>query len=418
MRSTHSLRFWLAAAAVGLSALVQGCNCSNPPVEQVDSCLEDGDCAAGESCSAGECKACPSCGADEVCIGAACLPSACGAATCPIGQGCSAGACVTSKCLGITCGIGESCVAGTCRPTSCSAQACRPGEHCVDERCVSAACVGVTCPAGTVCAGGACAPQSCPGVICASGLACIDGQCQDTRCAGVACPNGTQCVAGLCYPTSCGGAPCPSPQACLQGVCTDPRCVDATCATGSRCVAGQCQACPGGQCCSAAESCGVNGACQRPCTDGALGACQPASGPVDVQTDIAHCGVCGNACPTAVHAATVCANGVCRRQPCEPGFYDLDGPLTFGCEATCDGGACNFPDGGTIVIHSELLPETGVRTQGTANGTGIAGHLQTSPEFTNQSVLGEGIPLPEGGGVLQTNASFRNQGGFTPALGR
>ncbi len=75
---------------------------------------------------------------------------------------------------------------------------------------------------------------------------------------------------------------------------------------------------------------------------------------VDILSDVAHCGRCGNACPapSAKGNATgpVCRAGVCG-VACEPGFNDCDGRANNGCEVQEDlfqtsrehCGGCNMP---------------------------------------------------------------------------
>lgn len=291
---------------------------------------------------------------------------------------------------------------------------CPAGESCSDAECKPCP----TCGDGEVCIAASCLPVSCGEFVCPPGTGCADGRCVNSQCARVSCGEGEACVAGVCRPTGCASGPCRAGEYCVDGVCVTAACIGVTCPAGSRCEQGQCLPCPGGQCCTGPEACGVNGVCQRSCNAGTLGPCQPSSGPVDTQTDVSHCGECGNSCPLPVHATAKCSVGQCGRTPCEPGYFDLDGPLTPGCEATCDGGTCALPDGGTQIIHSTLIPETGFIPHGLAGGTAVGGLLQTNPEFTNQAVLGEGMPLPAVGGPLQTNAQFKNHGGFVPALAR
>ncbi|MDQ3031362.1 MAG: MopE-related protein [Myxococcota bacterium] len=68
----------------------------------------------------------------------------------------------------------------------------------------------------------------------------------------------------------------------------------------------------------------------------------------DLTSDPLNCGACGRVCATA-HAASSCAAGACTLGACEPGYYDLDGVPTNGCEYACTLAApateaCNLRD--------------------------------------------------------------------------
>jgi hypothetical protein len=54
----------------------------------------------------------------------------------------------------------------------------------------------------------------------------------------------------------------------------------------------------------------------------------------DLQTDPAHCGLCGRICQ-APNAATACVGGVCVISNCAPGLFDADRRLEDGCEYAC-----------------------------------------------------------------------------------
>ncbi|MBX3250309.1 MAG: SUMF1/EgtB/PvdO family nonheme iron enzyme [Myxococcales bacterium] len=55
----------------------------------------------------------------------------------------------------------------------------------------------------------------------------------------------------------------------------------------------------------------------------------------DFLNDPRHCGGCGVAC-TLTNAAGACSAGSCVIAACAPGFYDIDGDPTNGCEYGCD----------------------------------------------------------------------------------
>jgi Sulfatase-modifying factor enzyme 1/Putative metal-binding motif len=56
--------------------------------------------------------------------------------------------------------------------------------------------------------------------------------------------------------------------------------------------------------------------------------------PFDLQTDVDHCGVCGNAC-SLQHAEAQCVAGSCRVLECAEGFFDVDKLASTGCEYPC-----------------------------------------------------------------------------------
>lgn len=134
---------------------------------------------------------------------------------------------------------------------------------------------------------------------------------------------------------------------------------------------------------------------------------------VDLATDPLHCGSCGNACATPLHATAVCARETCGRTPCEAGWFDFDGAETPGCEASCAGTTCTLRPGGAIVIlASPPLPETGLVGRAFASGSSGGSEIQTSATYTNVGTLGEATPPGAGGTTIQQNANHRHQGGF------
>lgn len=52
---------------------------------------------------------------------------------------------------------------------------------------------------------------------------------------------------------------------------------------------------------------------------------------INLSTDIANCGGCGNVCPARPHAPATCSGGSCALV-CDPGTLNCDGNLTNGCE--------------------------------------------------------------------------------------
>ncbi|MFN7133884.1 MAG: putative metal-binding motif-containing protein [Myxococcales bacterium] len=165
------------------------------------------------------------------------------------------------------------------------------------------------------------------------------------------------------------------------------------------------------------RACGVAGSdCVQTCANETFGACGTANGPIDAQNDPLNCGECGNVCPTPVNAAPMCQNGACGRSPCKPGFFDLDGAATFGCEARCSGRVCTLSDGTTVTLDARPLPELGLVFQTMSSGGSHGSAVQTSRTHTNVGTLGESTPPHAGGATSASNKRYRHVGGFNSAI--
>lgn len=71
---------------------------------------------------------------------------------------------------------------------------------------------------------------------------------------------------------------------------------------------------------------------------GSIGMLEDAGTPcddVDLQTDVANCGSCGNVC-IFTGAAAACIDGECVMGECSPTRYDIDGDPNNGCEYSCE----------------------------------------------------------------------------------
>ncbi len=87
------------------------------------------------------------------------------------------------------------------------------------------------------------------------------------------------------------------------------------CASGQVCVDGQClPTCGDGDPCAAGLTC-----CAGTC--------------VDLATDLNHCGMCGNDCPTPDNMASACENSMCTLGDCDEGYFECDGDSATGCES-------------------------------------------------------------------------------------
>ncbi len=167
---------------------------------------------------------------------------------------------------------------------------------------------------------------------CAAGFTCQDGACvSDGKTPP---PDGGAADAAGCDP-ACGGATprCNASRHCVG--CT----ADADCPLGMRCrvVSDAIANCAPG--CTGDDRCASGACCD--------GAC------VDTTSDPAHCGGCGNACPSQ-HAQASCVASTCKSGACDPGWGDCDGDPANGCETnlgvdpancTACGEACAVPHG-------------------------------------------------------------------------
>ncbi len=281
------------------------------------------------------------------------------------------------------CGATESCVSGTCRGWTCTPNA---------STCASSTAVSIcnadglgtrssSCPSGASCADGRCSSWVCtPGTAscdpsgarrtCNSdGLGYSPAPCvapahaATTSCSGGACSFTCESGWGNCDGASSNGCETDlSASASHCGACA--RTCSSTSGASSACVAGTCQvtclpnfgdcdANPSNGCevstTSDARNCGACGAtcAARPnsvasCTVGRCAyVCLSGFGDCDgdasngcersLTTDVAHCGSCGNACPTGANAQATCNAGSCTFA-CQSGFSNCDGSNANGCE--------------------------------------------------------------------------------------
>ncbi len=166
---------------------------------------------------------------------------------------------------------------------------------------------------------------------------------------------------------------------------------------------------------SPARACGKAAACFQNCTAGGVwGECQRGTGTLNLQTDPANCGECGNACPVPLHAAAVCKKGVCGRGACEAGWFDFDREVTFGCEVSCTDKTCTLPNNTTVTLTAPPLPESGLVFQALASGSSFGANQgpQTNSSHTNYGILGESTPPAANGSIEMTGGNHKNIGGF------
>ena len=332
-------------------------------------CVTDAHCPAGLVCSGNQCvagcNATQPCPAGRTCCDSACIDpqdntAHCGGCgrVCTVANGapvCTMGACAVGLCNGSFADCDGDASNG-CETNTAMATA-----HCGG--------CGMACAARShstaSCAAGACV------YACDEGFADCDGMasngCEvDTRSTPAHCgacdhacvtANGTaSCTAGACGVGACNTG---------FGNCDG----DAAngCETSTATSVTQCGAC-GNACPSRANAtptCAA-GACSIACAAG-FGNCDgnAANGcEVDTRVTLAHCGMCGNACPARANATPTCAAGACGFT-CAAGFADCNGVASDGCEvnlgldeghcgscptvcpagATCTAGVCACPLG-------------------------------------------------------------------------
>jgi hypothetical protein len=135
--------------------------------------------------------------------------------------------------------------------------------------------------------------------------------------------------------------------------------------------------------------------------------------PINTQTSATNCGTCGNVCPTPAHASAACNAGLCGRGACAAGFFDLDGPVVFGCESTCTGRNCTLGDGGSITVSNDPVSEIGLVGKSVVNGSSVGAGVQTNANHSNLGSIGEATPkVGPGGGIETSNSQNKHRGGF------
>ena len=242
---------------------------------------------------------------------------------CPVRTICSEGACVPGCNERRGCSVGESCCRNACsdltRDTAnCGACGTRCDAPNATTSCAAGRCALDTCNAGYA---------DCDGTIATGCEVRLDSDARNCGRCGSACPDVSNatvaCAAGRCgFSCNAGYADCDGNGAngCERNLDADPG------------ACGRCgNACPTP---AGAQSilCG-SGACGFSCRPG-LGNCDGDASngcEADVQTSIAHCGACDNACPARPNTTPTCAAGRCGFR-CAAGWGDCDGDASNGCE--------------------------------------------------------------------------------------
>ncbi len=237
----------------------------------------------------------------------------------------------------------EGCAAAACTIASCdvgfgncdalTANGCETNLNTTAANCGSCGNVCNLANATEVCTSGACAVASCNAGF---------GNCDNL--AGNGCETNLNTAVASCG--ACGNV-CNLPNAvegCAAGACTVVSCnagfgdcdgqAANGCETNLNASLGNCGTC--GNVCNlanAAEVCN-NGACAVATCDAGFGNCdnQAANGcETNLNTTVASCGSCGNACNLA-NASQSCVNGACAVGACNAGFDNCDNLAANGCE--------------------------------------------------------------------------------------
>jgi cysteine-rich repeat protein len=328
-----------------------------------DSCMADGDCAAGEICvfengqTTGRCAldtgTCddvdPNCPNGASCYDGGCTNTNCGNdLDCDVYSKCyKSGRCLhddSERCNGVQCPQGETCVKGTCAKSCTQNVDCTdPGHKCFDGYCFPETdpCEGVDCEIGFTCWQGTCY-QDCiddgdctrdPTHVCYDATRCAP---PDDPCQGIICADGDICYQGSCYPD------------CTTANCTD---ADDACYDATRCATDNCEGvqCPTGETCHGGQcyvTCSDDLTCQNLdpshlcyggiCTDDPCTGVQCAPGEVCSQ------GQCYVTCGTdadcqALDPSHLCYDGLCTDDPCA-GVLCLSDQICYGgtCYPYCD----------------------------------------------------------------------------------
>lgn len=243
-------------------------------------------------------------------------------------------------CQGVVCDAGFACVNGACvdercspeTPDSCDSSCDEDADCASDNECTTAACVAGSCFRQTddaLCAAGQCDfALGCSRNFCESAADCFGGPRQQASCVDSACTY-------FCDP---GFANCDASSGCETDLRTPTNCggCGIACGEGQVCSAGTCVE----GCAEAEEDC--------------AGSC------VNNDTDVVHCGACGERCADASGASAICAAGSCGIR-CDEGREDCDGDISNGCEVAlgtpehcgacgeqcpfgCSEGACRVPE--------------------------------------------------------------------------
>lgn len=283
------------------------------------------------------------------------------------------GALIRSASTGCTtnadCTSPEVCVDGVCAATTpadagVDATTCAAGETVCADKCVdvatdSANCgaCGRVCPTGETCAGGACAtttPTGCStNTDCPSGEVCVANTCVLCGGTNANCTTGADCCSGICGASNlCAGAAVDAAVGCTT---------NAECPSGEECV---------DNACASPVDAGPDATDAMACTGGmtlCAGVC------VDLTSDPANCGMCGDACDVR----STCVGGTCVAG------IDAGTDAALGCSTSAECATGEVCVGYVCVAGSDAGTDAADAMACAANFTdcsGVCVNLATDPD--------------------------------------
>jgi hypothetical protein len=186
----------------------------------------------------------------------------------------------------------------------------------------------------------------------------VDGKVCSTSLPGICATGKTQCSAGTlsCIPDTQPGSvieTCNGKDDNCNGPVDDVANIKLECATKFtsavnvldwKCTSGTCEV----------AACFGN---NKDCDGGPFNGCE-----VNANTDVNHCGACGNAC-SAINGVASCVLGQCQLT-CSPGYGNCDGNQANGCETSLSsvsncggcGQVCSNPHGTTSCVSGACAP--------------------------------------------------------------
>ncbi len=301
-------------------------------------CVTDAHCPSGLVCAGNVCvmgcTATQPCPSGQSCCSGACVDprtntdhcGACGT-MCTVANGaadCRAGVCAVGLCTGSFRDCDSAAANGCETDSSTSVMHCGGcGMACATRPNTTATCAMGMC--AYACNAGFADCDMDPSNGCEVTLATSAAHCGMCGNACMVANGVAACVAGVCAVGSC-----------ADGFANCDGDVSNGCEVDTRTTLAHCGAC--GTVCptpaNAAATCAM-GACGLRCNDGfgncdgdATNGCE-----VDLRVTLTHCGACSNVCPTRAASAPTCAMGACGLR-CDAGFANCNAMDADGCEVT------------------------------------------------------------------------------------
>jgi hypothetical protein len=325
------------AASTGDGGVARSLRC-DPSSRACVACVVDAHCPAGTLCVGNVCvagcnpgRACPT---GQSCCNGGCVDPQANTAHCGgCGQACSV-ANASAACANGTCAVGM-CMApfgdcDTAASNGCETDTSTSLAHCggCNRACESRPNTAARCEAGRC--GYTCTPgfADCDGVE--SNGCEVDIRASTDHCGGCGLRCDPANATARCEMGRCAVGACAADFGDCDGNATN------GCEADLRSTLAHCGACGRG-CASAPNSLVVCAArsCQRVCATGFADCDGDASNgcEVDTRTSNAHCGGCGMACAN-VGGAVACTAGACAVTRCDAGRADCNGNGRDGCEVT------------------------------------------------------------------------------------